>query len=165
MKDPKTEKSVKAGYSKCELKSTVKTVKKTFTKGKTTILLKQRGYEEQKWKERKVAECKCFSHVDITFDGDMISEQKIPGFCLLYTNQFHGVKRSIMKYHFICVHLKNAIICNKQKHLLCKCKFVPVRGSDSTNQNAHYHCMICHKPCDKESAYKIHLQSKHAICD
>ena len=23
--------------------------------------------------------------------------------------------------------------------------------------------MICHKACDKESAYKTHLQSKHAI--
>ena len=89
-------------------------MKKTFTKGKTTILLKQREYEEQKWKERKFAERKHFSHVDVTFDGDMISEQKIPGFCLLCTNQFHVVKCSIMKYHFVCVHLKNALfVINK----------------------------------------------------
>ena len=92
---------MKPAYSKHQLKSNVKTVKKSFTKGKTTKLLNQRQYEEQKWKEKEVAKGKHFSHVDIMFEGNMISEQKIPGFCLLFTNQFHAVKPSIMKFTLI----------------------------------------------------------------
>ena len=103
VKEAKIEKNVNPPYSKHQLKTNVKTVKKRFTKGKTTKLLNKRQYEEQKWKEREVAKGKHFSHVDITFEGNMISEQKIPGFCLLCTNQFLTIKPSIMKYHFNCV--------------------------------------------------------------
>ena len=126
-------------------KKTLKSKKKHVSKGKTTQLLKKREYTEKKWKEREVMKENHFSHVAINFEGDMIEQQKVPGFCILCTNQFHSIKPSIMKYHFKRVHLEHSITVRNKKHLLCKCKYVPVRGSDSTNRNAHFHCLICHK--------------------
>ena len=60
VKDPKREKNVKADYSKHKLKSTVKTVKKTFTKGKTMELLKQREDKEQSRKTGKLLKANIF---------------------------------------------------------------------------------------------------------
>ena len=123
VEDSNVQKSVKGCPYKGKPKESAQNVKRKFTKGKRTKLLNKREYKEKKWKEREVVEGDHFSHVEISFNGDIVSSQKIPGFCLLCTNQFHAAKPSIMKYHFHRVHLKGAIIFHKKKHLLCKCTY------------------------------------------
>ena len=119
-------------------------------------------YFDNRWKKREDLNERHISHIDLDFDKDYLHNQKIPGYCLLCTS-FYSSKPSVMKYHFARIHKKHSIVVNNLRHLFCKCRFVPSRGGDNKNRNLHFHCCKCHKPCDKEKAYRTHLVSKHNI--
>ena len=66
-------KDIKKCITKSKCKVISKNIKKKFTKGKRTQLLKKKEYKEKKWKDREVVQGNHFSHIDVNFEGNMIS--------------------------------------------------------------------------------------------
>lgn len=87
--------------------------------------------------------------------------QKCPGRCLLCPKQGMFITQRLMDQHYLAVHHKSSIKFQNLILLRCKCSEVRSRGRDSSTRNAHYHCTICHKPCDYSHQLAKHLVSKH----
>ena len=140
------------------------TVKDLGARNKRRDGKQRRGYKYVMW-DSSGADTgkKHLSHVGIGFKGKMIREQSTPNYCLLCPRRafFHNDKD--MESHYEKVHLKNTVTLGQLKLLKCKCSEVPNRGSDDSTRNAHYHCNVCHKPCDKKQQLATHLITRHDV--
>ena len=78
--------------------------------------------------------------------------------CILCLKQFYTNVKGNMLRHFCRVHVKRQLKISGTQILFCKCCEVPNRGTDQSSQNSHYHCLICHKPCDTGGTWVFRLR-------
>ena len=100
------------------------------------------------------------THVNVKYKN-IILQQKVPGYCMLCPQKAYFTRNQLMENHYSKVHFKDSIVFGKIRLLKCKCSEVPNRGTDDSTRNAHYHCLDCHKPCDKKSQLATHMICKH----
>ena len=124
--------------------------------------IRQALYMEKCWKVRSVKSNLHFSHFNTNAKLTKLPErQSFPGFCIFCPKQYYANKMVNMKWHFKCVHIKRKLQILGKILLLCKCCEVPCQGNDDTSRNTHFHCPMCHKPCENKWAIAVHLISKH----
>ena len=110
--------------------------------------------------------CLHFSHFKLKSSKQKLPDiQKIPGHCVLCPKQFYTNLENMMWKYYQRVHIKCELRCLNRQILFCKCCEIPNRGTDKSTHNSHYHCLMCHKPCDTRWTLGIHLVSKHSFSD
>ena len=119
-----------------------------------------------RWKKQSEKKGMHFSHFEIDISKNKLPHrQSVLGHCILCPKQFYTNVKGNMLRHFCRVHVKRQLKISGTQILFCKCCKVPNRGTDQSSQNSHYHCLICHKPCDTRWTLGVHLVTKHEFSD
>ena len=124
---------------------------------------KKRMYSLMRWKPQSVKSRKHMSHFTVADPNQMPASQEIPGYYLLCPQQYFTNQNFRMHAHYQCLHWKRMISVLDMNLLFCKCSEVPNHGCNNSIRNGHYHCPICHKPCNQIKAVAVHLVSRHKV--
>ena len=87
--------------------------------------------------------------------------QQIPGECVLCPQQKLLINDRDKTTHYDAVHISKLIVIGNTTSLYCKCSVIRSRGADQMTRNSHYHCPVCHWPCDTWQQMGQHIYSKH----
>lgn len=84
------------------------------------------------------------------------------GYCLMCPDTFTGTMKQLHT-HVQRIHTSRARMYNNLYICMCKCSDVSSRGTDVSGRNSHYHCPICHNPCESPATLKKHINARHDV--
>ena len=90
-------------------------------------------------------------------------KQPVPGDCVICPQQKYLANNWNKQRHYRSKHQEKLLVVDEVVMLHCKCSAVRSHGwdRDKSTRNAHYHCLICHWPCDKVSQMVNHIHAIH----
>ena len=103
------------------------------------------------------------SHLPFGTDPLISKDQQQNDYCILCPRQRELDEYWDVQRHYNSVHALKHLVVQDTVILACKCSDVRSRGwaTDKSTRNRHYHCIICHHPCDNPQQIANHMHKRH----